>query len=121
MFSRVVSKSINTIACISCQVNFFAIDRPDIQYSAKEDSKYVSSLRECDWSMVYKLDRYLRHKLCFKHVFTVCQQTDIQNINVYVDSDCVGGNMNRKSTTGVAIRLGGSFVITFSRNQKTIA
>ena len=51
------------VATVRC--NFLAIGRPDIKYSAKEASKYMSSPRECDWSMVYKLARYLRHKPSF--------------------------------------------------------
>ena len=43
----------------AARCNFLAIDRPDIQYSSKEASKYMSCPRECDWELVIKIARYL--------------------------------------------------------------
>lgn len=49
------------------------------------------------------------------------RKDDVRNIHVYVDSDWAGDNISRKSTTGVAIGVGGRLLKTYSRNQKTIA
>ena len=105
----------------TAKYNFLAIDRPDIQFSSKEASKYMSSPRQSDWDMVIKLARYLRTNPRKKHVFPIHCNDNLQFIDVFADSDWAGDNINRKSTTGVVIKFGGCLIKTYSRNQKTIA
>ena len=88
----------------AARCNFLAIDRPDIQFSSKEASKFMSSPRECDWDMIYKIARYLKGLPRLKHVFKT--NGDIRFVDAHVDSDWAGDKISRKSTTGCAIKYG---------------
>ena len=105
----------------TARCNFLAIDRPDIQFSSKEAPKYISSPRQSDFDMVIKLSRYLRSNPRKKHTFPTDCNNDLHYIDVFVDSDWAGDNINRKSTTCVVIKFSGCLIKTYSRNQKTIA
>ena len=96
-----------------------AIDRPDIQFAAKEVSRFMSSPRECDWENVYKVARYLKGVPRLKHKFIVRGST--YRVDVYVDSDWADDPLTRKSTSGVVIYYSDNVVKTYSRNQKTLA
>ena len=99
--------------------NFLAIDRPDIQFAAKEVSRFLSSPRLCDWDNVYEIGRYLKRVPRLTHKFVVCGGANV--VDVYVDSDWAGDCVTRKSTSGVVIMYDNQVVKTYSRNQKTLA
>ena len=103
----------------TARCNFLAIGRPDIQFAAKEVSRFMSSPRECDWEDVYKIARYLKGTSRLKHRFAVSGATN--RVDVYGDSDWAGDPITRKSTSGVVIYYSDNSVKTYSRNQKTLA
>ena len=44
---------------VATRLNYLAMDRPDLQFSAKEISKKMAKPRAADWSKLKRLARYL--------------------------------------------------------------
>ena len=79
----------------AARCNFLAIDRPDIQYSAKEASKYMSAPRMCDWEMIYKISKYLRRFPRLQHVFLSIMICVMLTYMLIVIGPVIAGPANR--------------------------
>ena len=101
--------------------NFLGIDRPDIQFAAKEISRSMSDPRHGDREKIVRLAKYLNSPMT-KRRRQMFRWTEWDNeIKVYTDSDWAGCRATRKSTSGGALQVAGLTVKTWSVNQKNIA
>ena len=105
-------------AC-AARSNFLGLDRPDMQFAAKEVSRHMSQPQESDIAALKRLARYCRRypRIVFKYKF----QAPPKSIKVYSDSNYAGCLKTRKSTQGGAILLGQHCVKTYSSTQGVIA
>ena len=121
--------------------NFLALDRPDIRYTVKELCRRMSVPRECDWSCLKRLCRYLKGSP------RVVQRVPVggdaaEDLEVYVqkalpddwerdqgeakmevlvDSDWAGCRETRRSTSGGCVMFRGVCLKIWSSTQKHIA
>lgn len=105
-------------AC-AARCNCLGLDRPDIQYAAKEISRYMSKPQEEDIAALKRLARYVKQypRVAFKFKF----QSPPSKIRVYSDSNYAGCLKTRKSTQGGIVMLGNHCIKTYSSTQSIIA
>ena len=126
---------------VVARANFLALDRPDIRYTVKELCRRMSGPRECDWSALKRLCRYLRGKprviqrvplggevakelevYVKKAVPDEWEEDDRgAKVEVLVDSDWAGCRETRRSTSGGCIMFRGVCLKVWSTTQKHIA
>ena len=103
----------------AARCNFLGLDRPDIQYAAKEVSRGMAKPTVDDMTRLKRLARYL-----IKHprlVFYYRHKEAPKQICVYSDTDWAGCIKTRKSTQGGAVLLGGCCIKTWASTQSLIA
>ena len=103
----------------AARCNFLGIDRPDIQYSAKEISRAMSSPTQGSLRKLHRLARYLKQYP--RAVYLYRHQIRPDRINVYSDSNWAGCLRTRKSTQGGAVMHGSHCVKNWSSTQAIIA
>jgi hypothetical protein len=90
--------------------------RPDIAHAVAVVSSYMTNPGKEHWEVVKWILKYLRgtatHALCFGGSDTFLQG--------YVDSDMVGDQDNRRSTTGYVFTIGGKTIIWILKLQKVV-
>ena len=103
----------------AARCNFLGLDRPDIQYAAKEISRGMASPTQGDLIRLKRLGRYLINhpRLVFHYPFRDAPKS----IRVYSDTDWAGCIKTRKSTQGGVVLLGGCCIKSWSSTQSLIA
>jgi hypothetical protein len=96
--------------------------RPDIAHAVNEVSKFMQNPCQEHWIAVKRIMRYLNGTINKCLVFKN-NNTDIKSLNIeaYCDADWAGDKDDRKSTTGVVIKLNGNTISWLTRKQKTIS
>ena len=79
----------------------------------------MANPRMSDWAKVKRIAKYLIGRGRVAHLFP--WQEEATRFEVYVDSNWAGCPRTRRSTTGMAIMLGGCLLRTVSRTQPNIA
>ena len=104
---------------LAARLNYLSLDRPDLQFSAKEVAKKMSKPREADWAKLKRVAKYL------VGAPRLVQQFDWQdlpsNLHTYTDSDWAGDRESRKSTSGGAVTWGRHTLKTWATTQAVIA
>ena len=105
-------------AC-AARCNFLGLDRPDVQYAAKEISRHMAKPRQRDVVALKRLGRYLKQypRAIFKYKFQKMPNT----VRIFCDSNYAGCTETRKSTQGGVAMLGQHCVKSWSSTQATIA
>ena len=87
--------------------NFLGPDRPDIQYSAKEICRWMSSPTNLGQDALKRLCRFLvgRKRMVFKYPWQKAS-----TLECYSDTDWAGCPKTRKSTSGGCSMLGGYLI-----------
>ena len=104
--------------------------RPDLQFSAKDHTRHLTSPSEWDWSHLKHTLRYIKgtmhykflisprlpqgHSLPLRHLIPL-------HINTYCDSDWAADIASRKSTSGTVTSVLGVPLGFNSRTQSTVA
>ena len=101
------------------RLNFLAQDRPDIRYAVKESSRWMARPREGHWGLIKRIGRYLRGVPRLLQKFVWQQQPE--NVETFTDSDWVGCQQTRKSTTGGCILVGSHLIKLWSTTQRIIS
>ena len=98
--------------------NYLASDRPDVQFSAKEICRFMSTPTDNGDNALKKLGRYLigRPRLVMKLPWQ-----EASEITVYTDTDWAGCPRTRKSTSGGCIKLGCHTIKTWSSTQPSVS
>ena len=89
---------------LAARLNYLSLDRPDLQFSAKEIAKRMARPREEDWLKLKRVARYLvgAPRLVQKFQW----QNMPRELHTFTDSDWAGDRETRKSTSGGAITWG---------------
>jgi len=105
-------------AC-AARCNFLSLDRPDIQFPAKEVSRGMANPTPADFIKLKRLARYIKQypRVVYKYKF----QEAFKHINIYTDTDWAGCVKTRKSTQGGIAMLGSHCVKSWSSTQAFIA
>ena len=104
---------------LAARLNYLALDRPDIQFSAKEISKYMATPRSMDWARIARVARYLVGKPRYVQEFH--WQELPSEVKVFTDSNWAGDRVTRKSTSGGTMFIGKHLVKSWSSTQAVIA
>ena len=104
---------------VAARGNYLGQDRVDMQYAAKEISRFVSKPESKDWRAAKRLARYLKDesRLVIKYPYQELSDT----IDVWIDTDFAGCKVTRRSTSGGVIMIGDHCVKTYSKTQESIA
>ncbi|GJR39069.1 retrovirus-related pol polyprotein from transposon TNT 1-94 [Tanacetum coccineum] len=92
--------------------------RPDIQFSTCLCARYQANPKESHLIDVKKIFRYLKGTSSLGLWYPKCLGFDLKG---YSDSDYVGCNMDRKSTSGACQLLGGKLVCWSAKKQQSVA
>ena len=83
---------------IAARANYLAQDRVDIQFAAKEISRFTSKPEQEDWKKAKRLGRYLKDNL--RVVLEYKFQKMPESVVVWSDTDFAGCKRTRHSTSG---------------------
>ncbi|GKB10652.1 retrovirus-related pol polyprotein from transposon TNT 1-94 [Tanacetum coccineum] len=86
---------------------YLTASRPDIQFSTCLCARYQANPKESHLIVVKRIFRYLKGTPSLGLWYLKCSGFDLKG---YSDSDYVGCNMDRKSTSGACQLLGGKLV-----------
>ena len=86
------------------RLSYLAQDRLDLAETAKQLTKRMSEPREFDFVPLKRAAQNLVGKP--EAVLRFRRQKHVDKISVFVDSDCAGDPVSRKSTTGLVAQLG---------------
>ena len=104
---------------LAARLNYLALDRADLQYSAKEISKFMAKPRSVDWLKIKRVGRYLLGAPRYVQVFA--WQSMPSELQTYTDSDWAGDRVSRKSTSGGVLMCGSHLLKSWSSTQPVIA
>ena len=97
---------------------YLTITRPDIAYSVSIVSQFMHAPTLIHLGIVKRLFRYLKGSIGRGILFKNNGGTDIVG---YVDVDWAGNALDRKSTTGFCVFVGGNMVTWKSKKQTVVA
>jgi hypothetical protein len=101
--------------------------RPDIAHAVNECARFVSNPGQAHWTAVKRIMRYLvgtaELGLQYGSVGMMNESPEFNSIGIqaYADADWAGDKDDRKSTSGVIVKMNGDTIIWSSKKQKTIA
>lgn len=97
---------------------YFAVcTRPDIAYATSLLSQFNSSHNDTHWIAAKRILRYLVGTIDYGLMF----KKNGEKVEAYADADWAGDIVDRKSYTGLIVKLGNCAISWESRKQKTIA
>ncbi|GKE97672.1 hypothetical protein Tco_0021023, partial [Tanacetum coccineum] len=96
---------------------YLTASRPDIQFSTCLCIIYQANPRESYLIAVKRIFRYLKGTPSLGLWYLKCSGFDLKG---YSDSDYVGCNMDRKSTSGACQLLGGKLVCWSAKKQQSM-
>ena len=104
---------------LAARLNFYSLDRPDVQFAVKELMRRLGSPDERDWTNLKRVARYLlgAPRCLARYPWSPLAPS----LAVYADSDHAGCHRTRKSSFGGVILWGGSFLKAWSRTMSLIA
>ncbi len=94
-------------------------DRIDMQFAAKEVSRFMSKPEEQDWSSAKRLARYLEDNK--RVVIKFKQQNLPERVTVWSDTDFARCSRTRRSTSRGVVMFGKHCIKTSSQTQETEA
>ncbi len=101
----------------AARANYLAADRPDVQFSAKEVCRWMSSLTASAWAALKRLVRYL---VGLPRLVFVFPDQEVDAVDAYADIDWAGCARARKSTSGGCLMLGQHALKTWSSTQPSV-
>ena len=104
---------------LAARGNYLGQDRVDIQFAAKEVSRFMSTPEPSNGKKVKRVARYLKGSRRCVHVFK--NQEMPEWVVVWSDSDFAICRRTRKSTSGGVIMLGDHCIKTYSLTQESTA
>ena len=102
---------------LAARANYLAQDRIDVQFSAKEVCRFMSSPTDTADAALKRLGRFLlgHKRVVYSYPF---QKAD--GIDVYSDTDWSGCPRTRRSTSGGCIMIGRHCIRTWSSTQPSV-
>ena len=105
---------------LAARANYLAQDRADIQFAVKEACRDVSSPSTASWTVLKRIAKYL---LSYPRLIWRFgpYDVDMNEVQVFSDSDWAGCLKTRRSTSGGVVMLGGAALKHWSSTQSSIA
>lgn len=111
------------------KLNYLTITRPDISFAVSVVSQFMGAPRIPHWQAVLQIIRYLKgapgQGLIFRNQghLHLSRYSDPDSLKVigYSDADWAGCPMDRRSTTGYCVFLGGNLISWKSKKQSVIS
>ncbi|XP_056158385.1 secreted RxLR effector protein 161-like [Syzygium oleosum] len=111
------------------KLNYLTITRPDISFAVSVVSQFMSSPRTNHWQVALQIVRYLKRAPGQGLVFhnqghlRIAGYSNPESLAVtgYSDADWAGCPMDRRSTSGYCVFLGGNLVLWKSKKQFVIS
>nr|GEZ26255.1 uncharacterized mitochondrial protein AtMg00810-like [Tanacetum cinerariifolium] len=97
---------------------YLTVTRPDIQFSIVLCARYQSILKELHLIAVKRILRYRKGTPSISLYYLKCSGFDLKG---YSESDYVGCNIDRKSTSATCQILGGKLVYWSAKKQQSVA
>ena len=104
---------------VAARMNYLAMDRADLQYTAKDLSRKMAAPTRGDWERARKAARYVKYRPRAVQHFEFEQEGS--ELSGYADSDWAGEKPSMKSTSGGVLMWGTSMLKSWSSTQNTIA
>ena len=104
---------------LAARCNYVPLDRPDLQYSAKECCRERAKPVRGSLKKLVRLGRYMVTRPRLVWHFNYQQWPDC--ITIHVDANWAGCRRTRKSTSGGTARWGAHTIKTWSKTQGLIA
>ena len=104
---------------LTMRCNYLALDRPDINYSAKELARRMQNPTKSSWNGLKRLARYLAG--CPRLIWKYEQQDEQFGLRIHTDSDDAGCTESRKSTSCGALYHGKHLLKFYSSTQHVIS
>jgi len=106
---------------LAATINFLALDRPDLQFTAGVLGRTMAKPTVRSWSNLKKTGRYLVAHPRVVYKYFPCGLGDARELLAYGDSDWAGCHSTRKSVSGGAATLAGGLIKSWSSRQATRA
>ncbi len=104
---------------VAAREHYLPQDRMDVQFAAKEISRFMFKPEEQDWRAAKRLARYLKdHRIV---VMEYKYQDLPSNVVAWSDADFAGCGRMRRSTSGGVVVLGSHCLKTYRQTQETLA
>ncbi|KAK6150593.1 hypothetical protein DH2020_015525 [Rehmannia glutinosa] len=99
------------------KLNYLTVTRPDISFAISVVSQFLNSPRESHWNAVVRILRYIKNAPG-KGIF----YRDTCKINVvgYSDADWAGCPIDKRSTSGYCVFIGGNSISWKSKEQNVV-
>ena len=116
---KLVGEQFTLYQSVAARLNYYALDRPDLQYAVKELMRKMSCPTANDMVRLKRVGRYLltAPRVAMYYPWTALSDT----LQVYTDSDHAGCHRTRKSTAGGVIVWSAGVVKTWSKTLPVIA
>ena len=112
-------KDITLFRGVAARCNYLSLDRPDLQYAAKEICREMSAPTLQAFDKLKRIGQFLAGKprLVWRYEY----QPPTAHIDVFVDAHWAACKRSRKSTSGGCAMVGRHCVKTWSMTQATVA
>jgi hypothetical protein len=95
--------------------------RPDIAYAVNQLSRFLSDPGHQHWIGGKRVLRYLKGTANMSLLYKDYDGSQSSKIEVFCDADRAGDVDDRKSTTGIVIKMNGCPIVWLSKKQSTVA
>ncbi|GAV63039.1 hypothetical protein CFOL_v3_06561, partial [Cephalotus follicularis] len=99
------------------KLNYLTITRPAISFAVSAVSQFMSAPRTTHWQAVLHIIRYLKGHI---HIASY-SDPDCLEVTGYSDADWAGCPVDRRSTSGYCVFLGGNLVSWKSNKQSVVS
>jgi hypothetical protein len=95
--------------------------RPDISFAVNQLSRYIENPGHSHWTAGKRVLRYLKGTTNTGLLYKDYDQNGNTKIEIFCDADWGGDTADRKSTTGLLVKLNGCVITWLSKKQPTVA
>ena len=106
---------------LAATVNYLALDRPDLQYTAGVLGRTAARPTTRSWANLKRVGRYLISHPVMTFAYSSCDIEAVTRVIVFTDSDWAGCRVKRRSVSGGLATLGGAVLKGWSNRQASVA
>jgi histone deacetylase 1/2 len=99
-------------------LQYLTLTRPDISHAVNRVCQYLHAPRDCHWTAVKRILRYVRHTAFFG---LRLRSSSSGLLSAFSDADWAGNPDDRRSTGGYAVFFGPNLIAWTSRKQATVS
>ena len=104
--------------CVGSLMWLSTMTRPDITNAVRAVARYAHESTERLWQAIMKILSYLNGT---KRLGIIYVRGSSLSLNVYADADYANKENDRRSVSGIAVTLGGTFVSHTSKTQRVVS